>query len=181
MGENHTRAMSLELATRAIDRAVLRGKELHGGALDVSFFGGEPLLAWDTLVAVASYARARARARAAELGLDVRLQVTTNGTLLDDARVETFADLRVRATLSMDGGREAHDRAPRRRDRPASRSPPAEPEPRSAARAPSARVVARIAHARTTPKPVRRTFPGLSNVGSSNVSRSSRTRSPRPS
>lgn len=107
MGEHHPRAMTTDMAKRAVDLAVLRARESGASSLDIGFFGGEPLLAWATLVAVSEHARVRARAA----DVPLRLQVTTNGTLLDDARVATLTELGVRTTVSIDGVREAHDLA----------------------------------------------------------------------
>lgn len=73
--------------------------------VELSFFGGEPLLEWDQLVTSARSARARAES----LGTELRMSVTTNGTLLDDARARLLDELGVHVALSIDGTREAHD------------------------------------------------------------------------
>lgn len=104
MGEHHARAMPLAMAERALDLAADHATTTTEGMLDVGFFGGEPLLAWGTLVAIAKRAREKR-------GLVTRLQVTTNGTLIDDERARVLADLGVRTTISIDGAAAAHDRA----------------------------------------------------------------------
>lgn len=101
MGEHHRSAMSRDVAFRALELAFEQPNDV-----DVSFFGGEPLLEYDLLVACA----ARARELARDTGRDVRLQVTTNGTLLGHERLATMLALDVRVTLSLDGIREAHER-----------------------------------------------------------------------
>lgn len=99
-GKKFARAMPSTIAERALEYAVARGR-----VVALTFFGGEPLLAYDRLVEVVGLA-----ARMAERGgVTFRTQVTTNGTLLDRARADELARLGVRTTLSLDGVREAHE------------------------------------------------------------------------
>ncbi|MCC7541099.1 MAG: radical SAM protein [Deltaproteobacteria bacterium] len=100
-GAKFNKRMPAHVAERALDLAF----EDDPPRVELSFFGGEPLLAYDLLVDVAE----RARARGAQRGTEVRLSVTTNGTLLDDARARTLDALGVHVALSIDGTREAHD------------------------------------------------------------------------
>ncbi len=100
-GAKFQKRMSPETASRAIALAFADGAP----RVQVSFFGGEPLLAWDELVRSATEARARAVAR----GVALVMSVTTNGTLLDDDRAATLDALGVYVALSIDGIREAHD------------------------------------------------------------------------
>lgn len=102
MGEHHVRAMPRATAERALTLAAERASSETGGRLDVGFFGGEPLLEWDTLTATATKARGLP-------GLTTRLQVTTNGTLVDRERAKTLSALGVRTTVSLDGARASHD------------------------------------------------------------------------
>lgn len=104
MGEHHTRAMGADMAEHAVSLALAHARATTDGRLDVGFFGGEPLLAWDTLVRTARYVRALSTAR-------TRLQVTTNATLIDDTRANTLADLGVETTVSLDGAASSHDSA----------------------------------------------------------------------
>jgi len=104
MGDHHAGTMPLGVAERALSLAAEHVLAAGGAQLDVGFFGGEPLLAWDTLVAVATKARALP-------GLLTRLQVTTNGTLVDDTKARRLAELEVRTTVSIDGAAASHDRA----------------------------------------------------------------------
>ena len=99
-GEKFDRAMSLETATEALAYAFARARRV-----DLTFFGGEPLLAYDRLAAIAAAAPGMAAARGATL----RMQVTTNGTLLTIARARELSLLGVRTTLSLDGDRAAHE------------------------------------------------------------------------
>jgi uncharacterized protein len=102
-GKKFRKAMTDEVGRAGIDLAIATTAE--DGALDLSFFGGEPLLAWEALVSFSRYATARA----AEKGLRLRQSVTTNGTLLDRARVDALAELGVYVALSLDGTKDAND------------------------------------------------------------------------
>jgi uncharacterized protein len=74
--------------------------------LFLTFYGGEPLLAFDTLRAIASAVRADAAAD----GIACRFSVTTNGTLLTPARARELRALGIeRASVTLDGPREIHD------------------------------------------------------------------------
>ncbi len=101
----HKRAvvMTRETAAAALDLAF---RELRTGKLQLSFFGGEPLLEWDTL----AWATDRARGMAADAGVDLQLTVTTNATLLTDERVAWLTDREFALGISIDGDRESHDR-----------------------------------------------------------------------
>ena len=100
-GAKFNRRMSPEIARRCVDLAFSDEPE----RLQLSFFGGEPLLSWKQLVRTARSARERAERTGAEL----KMSVTTNGTLLTDDRARTLDELGVYVGLSVDGVREAHD------------------------------------------------------------------------
>jgi len=100
-GEKKRVRMSATTARRALDAAFDRAV----GELQLTFFGGEPLLEAELLCAVA----AEARARAAAQDVALRLQVTTNGTRLDDALLERLHGLDVHIALSIDGHQQAHE------------------------------------------------------------------------
>lgn len=100
-GAKLNKRMSSETATKVVDLAFSDGSP----RVNISFFGGEPLLTYDQLVASATYAHTLANER----GVEVRMTVTTNGTLLDTARAKELHELGVYIALSIDGTREAHD------------------------------------------------------------------------
>ena len=93
--------MSAKVAEHAIDLALARASE----RLHLVFFGGEPLLCWDDLVAFTSLARERA----ARAGVVLMPTVTTNGTLLDDERVAWLSEQGFQVAISCDGTQDAHD------------------------------------------------------------------------
>lgn len=69
--------------------------------LDLSFFGGEPLLEWDLLQHCCNYLKQQA----AEQGVRVRFGITANGTLLTRKRLEWLAEQDFLVGLSVDGSR----------------------------------------------------------------------------
>jgi uncharacterized protein len=73
--------------------------------VDLSYFGGEPLLAWDMLVETARTAVEQAKAK----GVKLRQSVTTNGTLLTKERAATLKEIGFYIALSIDGIKEAHN------------------------------------------------------------------------
>lgn len=95
--------MSLDTGKQAVDFLI----RSSGGArvLDIDFFGGEPLLNWDTVKGIVAYARA---AEAAHDKL-FRFTLTTNGVLIDDDVIEFCNREMYNVVLSLDGRREVHD------------------------------------------------------------------------
>lgn len=100
------------------DRAVMRfevGKQAldfliaHSGKrrnLEVDFFGGEPLMNWQVVKDLVTYARSREQ----ETGKHFRFTLTTNGMLIDDDVID-FANREMsNVVLSLDGRKEIHDR-----------------------------------------------------------------------
>lgn len=100
-GKKYEHAMTEETGRRAIEAALAETT----GRLDLLFFGGEPLLAWDRLCRLAEYAAEAARARRILL----RLGVTTNGTLLDEAKARVLDGRGFHVGISIDGGPAAQD------------------------------------------------------------------------
>lgn len=75
-------------------------------SLDVTHFGGEPLLNFATLAAATEYGEERAAAA----GKTIDFNITTNGLLLDQRTADYLAGHRIKALLSIDGTAESHDR-----------------------------------------------------------------------
>lgn len=96
--------MSLETGKRALDFLIE-----HSGSrrnLEVDFFGGEPLMNWQTVKDLVAYARSREE----ESGKHFRFTLTTNGMLIDDDVID-FANREMdNVVLSLDGRKEIHDR-----------------------------------------------------------------------
>jgi len=93
--------MSVETAKAAIDFMV----ENSGDRVDLEadFFGGEPLMAWDTVVATVEYARSIEHK-------NFRFTMTTNGLLLDDEKIAYINKEMSNCVLSLDGRKSVNDR-----------------------------------------------------------------------
>ncbi|MBU1431811.1 radical SAM protein [Myxococcota bacterium] len=100
-GDKFSSAMPLSVARKALDLAFKRPGQL----IDLLFFGGEPLLEMALLDTIATEATARAAAE----GRRARLSLTTNATLIDEARLTLLKEHKIHVTVSLDGCAAAHD------------------------------------------------------------------------
>ena len=102
-GEKSARKMSIETGWRAL---ALAFRDAEKGPVEVAFFGGEPMLAFDRLVQLTRLATKWARRH------DRRtvFTVTTNGTVLSDVQLRFFQHYGFHVSVSLDGLTEAHDR-----------------------------------------------------------------------
>lgn len=96
--------MSAEVGQRAID-FLIEQSGYHRN-LDVDFFGGEPLMAWDVVKEIVAYARSKEK----DYKKIFRFTFTTNGVLLNDAVTEFLNKEMYNVVLSLDGRKEVHDR-----------------------------------------------------------------------
>jgi uncharacterized protein len=103
VGRRAPERMTKETVTRALD---LFGQPT--GRLQVSFFGGEPVMAWGLVKW--GVERATAVARAAGLREPPHFHLTTNGTLLTDDRLDFLAEHGFSMIVSIDGPEVLHDR-----------------------------------------------------------------------
>jgi uncharacterized protein len=112
-GDKFSKRMSDDVMRKAIDLALARRPR----QLDLGFFGGEPTLHPDFILAAAEYAERAAAALADKNGgppTALRYVLNTNGTLLSDERSRAMlAGLGKPRTsaafVSIDGPREVHD------------------------------------------------------------------------
>ncbi len=95
--------MSEETAHRAVDFLIENSGD--SDALEIYFFGGEPLMNFDVLRSTVSYARAAAE----KAGKSIEFSLTTNGTLLDDEKTEYINREISSVVLSADGRKEIND------------------------------------------------------------------------
>jgi uncharacterized protein len=95
--------MPWSTAKQAIDYLVKRSA--HRKDIQITFFGGEPLLNWDVLVQCVEYAKAVGL----ETGKSFTFEVITNGTLLTKERAHFLADNQFMLMVSIDGWKEMHD------------------------------------------------------------------------
>ncbi|NMD71079.1 thioether cross-link-forming SCIFF peptide maturase [Bacillus sp. DNRA2] len=95
--------MSFEVGKRAID--YLLENSGHHRNLDIDFFGGEPLMAWNVVKQIVEYARSKEQ----EYKKKFRFTFTTNGMLLNDEVTEFLNKEMYNVVLSLDGRKEVHD------------------------------------------------------------------------
>lgn len=96
--------MDLRVARRAVD-FLFEHCGNHEEVIIV-FFGGEPLLNFETIRFVAEHASVRGQ----ELGKRVNFALTTNGTLLTEKVIDFLEEANIGVTVSLDGFEETHDR-----------------------------------------------------------------------
>ncbi len=102
-GTGRRMTMDAETARKAIDFVV--EKSGHRRNIEVDFFGGEPLMAMDTVRQTVEYARSIEDAK----GKRFRFTITTNGVLLDDENIDYINREMSNAVLSLDGRPEVND------------------------------------------------------------------------
>jgi uncharacterized protein len=95
--------MEWETAKQSVDLVFERA----GGAdsINITFFGGEPLLNKPILRQVIQYSQEKGQ----EQGKQVRYSMTTNATLLDDEIIGYIKQYNFGLMISMDGPKEVHD------------------------------------------------------------------------
>ncbi len=103
-GRKYAHAMSQDTAQRGMELGLDEAARI-GCGLDVSFFGGEPLLEWNLLQFCHEYLSRRAE----EVNIPVRYGITTNGTLLTQDKLEWMAARDFLIGLSLDGSPAMHD------------------------------------------------------------------------
>lgn len=96
------RRMKLETSLKAID--FLYEHSIDSETVNIGFYGGEPLLEFDLIKKVVSYADERFRGR------KHTFSITTNATLLDLEKYTYMDSHDFSITISMDGDRETHNR-----------------------------------------------------------------------
>jgi len=95
--------MPPETAIKAVDFLVRNSGDRP--ELEADFFGGEPLMAWETVTAAVDYARSKE----AEWGKRFRFTVTTNGILLDGEKTDYINREMSNCVLSLDGREAVND------------------------------------------------------------------------
>lgn len=95
--------MDFATAKKAVDFLVANSGTHR--ALDIDFFGGEPLMAWDTVKKTVYYARTLEK----KYNKIFRFTLTTNGILLDDEVAEFLNQEMSNVVLSLDGRKDVHD------------------------------------------------------------------------
>lgn len=102
-GTGHRMTMDVETAKRAIDFVIQRSGQRRN--IEIDFFGGEPLMAMDTVKATVEYARSLEE----KYNKKFRFTITTNGVLLNDENIKYINREMSNAVLSLDGRPEVND------------------------------------------------------------------------
>lgn len=96
--------MPFEVGKKAIDFMIEHSGSRHN--LELDFFGGEPLMNFDVVKEIVSYARERENLH----NKNFRFTITTNGLLLDDEKIKYINQEMTNVVLSLDGRKEINDR-----------------------------------------------------------------------
>ncbi|MDE6502317.1 MAG: thioether cross-link-forming SCIFF peptide maturase [Ruminococcus sp.] len=95
--------MSFETGKHAIDFLLEKSGDRQN--LELDFFGGEPLMNFDVVKQIVTYARSREK----EFNKKFRFTITTNGLLLDDDKIDFINKEMSNVVLSIDGRKEVND------------------------------------------------------------------------
>ena len=98
-----SKTMPLSVAKKAIDFIFKRARENE--IIDLGFFGGDPLLAFDRIKEITGYMKDHRDFHPDRL----RLSITTNGTVFSDAMARFIRDHNIRFVISCDGPPEIQD------------------------------------------------------------------------
>ena len=99
------KCMTWEIAHRAIKDFLDHGSYYENSSKrirTISFYGGEPLIAFPLIKQCISYVRRKVKS-------EIDFQITTNGSLLKDDVADYLATERVRICVSLDGPKHIHD------------------------------------------------------------------------
>lgn len=98
------RLLDFETGKKAIDFLIEKSKGRHN--LELDFFGGEPLMNFEVVKQIVEYARSLEK----EHNKLFRFTITTNGMLLDDAKIDYINKEMSNVVLSIDGRRGVNDK-----------------------------------------------------------------------
>ncbi len=104
MGAKSLRTMDRQVGIAAVDRAVRSTRP--GGTLELSFFGGEPLLEAELVGELVEHARWVT----GQADVTLKLSITTNGTIDTPGAWRLMTLREMQLTVSHDGLPEVHDR-----------------------------------------------------------------------
>jgi len=96
--------MSAEVGKKAIDFVLKNSGNRRN--IEIDFFGGEPLMNFDTVKEIVEYAVSKEE----EYGKKFRFTITTNGLLLDDDKIKYINEHMDNIVMSIDGRKSVNDR-----------------------------------------------------------------------
>ncbi len=94
--------MTWETAKKGIDYLIAHSRD--SDSIGISFYGGEPFLRFDLLQQCTEYAKLAGE------GKEIRFNITTNGTIMNDDIERFLVDNDVRLSFSLDGPEEIHNK-----------------------------------------------------------------------
>lgn len=97
--------MTFDTAKKTIDLVIMGKKKqrsFSNPALSITFYGGEPLMAFNLISKVVQYTK--------ELGVDVNFGMTTNGSLLTKEVAKYLLENNFNINVSLDGPKSEHDK-----------------------------------------------------------------------
>lgn len=97
--------MSLDIARRAVETLIAEAKKEPSRSGYLSYWGGEPMLSYRTILEIHQFAQRLA----SEMGVTLSYGMTTNGSAIDREQFDLLRGLGIRIQLSMDGPREVQD------------------------------------------------------------------------
>jgi len=95
--------MSEEIAYKAVDFLFKNADKVN--PVEISFWGGEPLLEWSLLQKIVLYAKEKS----VQVVVPVTFGGTTNGTLLTEEKFDFLDEHKIFFLVSLDGTQETHD------------------------------------------------------------------------
>jgi len=100
---SHTnKTMSYETMKESVD--FLMKHSTNSEMVDIGFYGGEPLLAFNNIKSLLTYIKTKYPYK------KVTYSMTTNGTIFNDEIIEFLSDNNVSLMISIDGPKELHDK-----------------------------------------------------------------------
>ena len=96
--------MSPEVGKKAIDFVIANSGSRKN--IEIDLFGGEPLMAFDTIKEIVDYAREQEKI----YNKNIRFTMTTNATLLNDENMKYLDENMGNLVLSIDGRKEINDK-----------------------------------------------------------------------
>ena len=95
--------MSFEVGKKALDFLIKNSRDAK--TLEVDFFGGEPLMNFDVVKMLVTYARKLEK----ETGKEFKFTLTTNGYDMDDMAMDFLNREMYNVVISLDGRQKVHD------------------------------------------------------------------------
>ena len=100
---HNNKRMNFEMAKKGIDYLILHSSDCP--ILNISFYGGEPLLEMELIKKSIAYANDLS------IGKEINYSLTTNGTLLTIEEINFFVENNVSLVFSLDGPEDVHNKS----------------------------------------------------------------------